>query len=401
MWPADAGPPSVESLLNFLADYRVASVFLGFGVAMAIVWALTPVVAGFARRVGAMDEPASRKIHAVATPRLGGIAIFFGVMIPSLFFLSGDRAVRGILLGASLVTLVGFIDDVRGMSPLVKLSGQVVVAGLLAYYGVRVQTLSLPGVGILSLGWVGIPFSMLWIVAIMNIVNFIDGMDGLAAGVCGISAITFSIIAISLGRFDVGILAAIVAGSTLGFLWHNFYPASIFMGDSGSMLLGFLLAVISLQGFLKGVATVALVIPLLVLGVPIFDTGFAILRRVKNRRPIYLADRGHLHHRFANLGYSQRNTVIILYSWSGLMSVLALAMRFAPRRWLVALVGVIVVVVSAYLAYVVEILRWSKVQGLLGKKPAEQAEAADGGTEAIEDSVTAPVGPSAGPGGSS
>ena len=320
----------MDTLRNLLSDSYGA--FLGFGVAMAVVWALTPVVAGFARRVGAMDEPAARKIHAVATPRLGGIAIFFGVMIPSLFFLSDDRTVRGILLGACLVTLVGFLDDVRGMSPLVKLAGQFVVAGILAYYGVRVETLSLPGIGILSLGWTGIVFSMFWVVAIMNIVNFIDGMDGLAAGVCGISAITFSIIAISLGRFDMGILAAIVAGSTLGFLWHNFYPASIFMGDSGSMLLGFLLAVISLQGFLKGVATVALVIPLLVLGIPIFDTGFAILRRVKNRRPIYLADRGHLHHRFANLGYSQRNTVIILYSWSGLMSLLALAMRFAPRR---------------------------------------------------------------------
>ena len=138
----------------------------------------------------------------------------------------------------------------------------------------------------------------------------------------------------------MGILAAIVAGATLGFLWHNFYPASIFMGDSGSLLLGFLLAAISLQGFLKGVAAVALLIPLLVLGIPIFDTGFAILRRVKNRRPIYMADRGHLHHRFANLGYSQRQTVVILYSWSALMSLLALshALRAASgyrrrRRW--------------------------------------------------------------------
>jgi UDP-GlcNAc:undecaprenyl-phosphate/decaprenyl-phosphate GlcNAc-1-phosphate transferase len=391
-------------LLNLLTDYHVAFAFLGLGVAMAIVWALTPVVAGFARRFGAMDEPEARKIHAVATPRLGGIAIFFGVMIPSLFFLSGDRTVRGILLGACLVTLVGFLDDVRGMSPLVKLGGQVVVAGILAYYGVRVQTLALPGIGILSLGWTGIVFSMLWIVAIMNIVNFIDGMDGLAAGVCGISAITFSIIAISLGRFDMGILAAIVAGSTLGFLWHNFYPASIFMGDSGSMLLGFLLAVISLEGPLKGVATVALVIPLLVLGIPIFDTGFAILRRVKNRRPIYLADRGHLHHRFANLGYSQRNTVIILYSWSGLMSLLALAMRFAPR-WLVIIVAVIVGAVSLYLAYVVEIFRWSKVQMLLGGRRPERAQVVEKPVDAADKPVAASTGlspdSSGEPGGSS
>jgi UDP-GlcNAc:undecaprenyl-phosphate GlcNAc-1-phosphate transferase len=245
---------------------------------------------------------------------------------------------------------------------------------------------------------------MIWIVAIMNIVNFIDGMDGLAAGVCGISAFTFSIIAISLGRFDMGILAAIVAGSTLGFLWHNFYPASIFMGDSGSMLLGFLLAVISLQGFLKGVATIALLIPLLVLGIPIFDTGFAILRRVKNRRPIYLADRGHLHHRFANLGYSQRSAVIILYSWSGLMSLLALAIRFAPL-WLAIIVAVIVGAVSLYLAYEVEIFRWGKVQALLGRRRPERAQAvgepADLAAESVTVSGGSSVDSSVDPGGSS
>ena len=298
------------------------------------------------------------------------------------------------------MTLVGFVDDFRGMSPLLKLAGQFAVAGIVAYYGVRLESLSLPGVGILSLGWVGVPFSMLWVVAIMNIVNFIDGMDGLAAGVCGISAITFSIIAISLGRFDMGILAAIVAGSTLGFLWHNFYPASIFMGDSGSMLLGFLLAVISLQGFLKGVATIALLIPLLVLSIPIFDTGFAILRRVKNRRPIYQADRGHLHHRFANLGYSQRTTVVILYSWSALMSLLALSMQFAPR-WVVAVVAVVVAVVSAYLAYEVEIFRWSKVQALVGRRSAEQAQVVATPADVADEPVVASTGPSADSGGSS
>ena len=165
--------------------------------------------------------------------------------------------------------------------------------------------------------------------------------------------------------YDMGILAAAVAGSTLGFLRHNFHPARIFMGDSGSLLLGFLLAAITLQGFLKGVATVALVIPLLVLGIPIFDTGFAILRRVKNRRPVYLADRGHLHHRFSNLGYSQRQTVAIIYAWSGLMSAVALAMRFAPK-WVTGVLGAVAGIVSLALAYKLEILRWHKVTQLLG-----------------------------------
>jgi len=350
----------VKSLSEFVADTWRA--FAGLGLAMVITWALTPVVAELAWRMGALDAPSARKIHSQPTPRLGGIAIYFGVIIPSLLLISSEGPMRGILVGASLITLVGVLDDVRGMRPFVKFGLQFVVAGILVLYGVRLETITLPGVGIVVLGWVGVPFSLIWVVAIMNIVNFIDGMDGLAAGVCAISAVTFSVIAISLGRIDVGVLAAITAGATTGFLRHNFYPASIFMGDSGSMLLGFLLAAITLQGFLKGVAAVALVIPLLVLGIPIFDTGFAILRRIKNRQPIYIADRGHLHHRFANLGYSQRQTVIILYSWSALMSVVALSMRFAPV-WLTAVAAGVAVVVSALLAYELEILRWRKLTG--------------------------------------
>lgn len=363
----------MTSLRDLLADTYGA--FLGFGLAMAIVWALTPAVGELARRMGVMDEPAARKIHQVAIPRLGGIAIFFGVIVPGLLFLSNEPAVRGILAGAALITLLGVLDDIRDIRPLTKFLGQLAIAVLLVLHGVNVQNLSIPGVGILSLGLLGIPFSLLWVVAFMNIVNFIDGMDGLAAGVCAISSITFAIIAISLGRYDMGILAAVVAGATIGFLWHNFHPASIFMGDSGSLLLGFLMAAISLQGFLKGVATIALLIPLLVLGIPIFDTGFAILRRVKNRRPIYAADRGHLHHRFSNLGYSQRQTVVILYSWSALMSLLALSMRFAPV-WMTVAIALVVFGISAYLGYVLEILRLSKFLRLFGRPPGQSVAGA-------------------------
>ncbi len=376
-------------LSDFFADtYRV---FAGFFLALVVAWAVTPVAGELARRLGAMDEPEARKIHAVPTPRMGGVAIFFGIIIPSLLLLTNEGALRGVLVGASLITLVGVLDDVRGLRPLVKLGLQVGVAVILVLYGVRVDTLTIPGVGILVLGWVGIPFTILWVVTLMNIVNFIDGMDGLAAGVCAISSVTFAVIAVSLGRYDMGILAAVVAGSTLGFLRHNFHPATIFMGDSGSLLLGFLLAAITLQGFLKGVATVALVIPLLVLGIPIFDTGFAILRRVKNRRPIYLPDRGHLHHRFANLGYSQRQTVAVIYAWSGLMSVVALAMRFAPV-WLTGALGVLAAIVSLLLAYKLEILRWAKVVKLVRREAQQgrpgrplESRGREGGTTASSD----------------
>jgi UDP-GlcNAc:undecaprenyl-phosphate GlcNAc-1-phosphate transferase len=362
----------MHSLRDFLTD--TYAVFLGFALAMGIVWAVTPTVGEIAKRIGVMDQPGGRKIHAVPIPRLGGIAIYFGVIIPGLLFLSDDGPVRGILLGASLITLVGVLDDLRDISPLLKLGAQLLVAVIVVAYGVRVANLTLPGLGVFVLGWAGFVFSVVWIVSFMNIVNFIDGMDGLAAGLCAISAVTFSIIAVSLGRYDAAILAAIVAGATIGFLWHNFHPASIFMGDSGSLLLGFLLGAISLQGFMKGVAAVALLIPLLVLGIPIFDTGFAILRRVKNRRPIYAADRGHLHHRFSNLGYSQRQTVVILYSWSALMSLLALSMHFAPH-WFTAGFAVAVLGISAYFAYLLEILRWKKVVALVSGRPWPQPPA--------------------------
>ncbi len=375
----------MEALRALLTDIYGAP--LGFALAMAVVWVLTPTVGEIARRLGILDQPGGRKIHAVPIPRLGGIAIYFGVIIPGLLFLSNAGPTRGILLGASLITLVGVLDDLKDVRPVVKFAAQFVVALTVVLFGVGVETFTLPGIGVFVLGWVGIPFSVIWIVAIMNVVNFIDGMDGLAAGVCAISAVTFSIIAISLGRYDMGILAAIVAGATLGFLWHNFHPASIFMGDSGSLLLGFLLAAISLQGFMKGVAAIALLIPLLVLGIPIFDTGFAILRRVKNRRPIYVADRGHLHHRFSNLGYSQRQTVVILYSWSGLMSLLALSMRFAPL-WFVVGLAAAVAAVSLYLAYLLEILTWRKVLAVVAGRPWPQPPAPAAPAETREKPAT-------------
>ena len=352
---------AVKALSEFVADTWRA--FAGLGLAMAITWALTPVVGELARRMGALDAPSARKIHSEPTPRLGGIAIYFGVIIPepSLLVARGHDAghPRGSFahhVGRSAGRRAGH-EAVRQVRPAVRRRGHPgAVRGPAGdHHPARAWA------SWCSAGW-SVPFSLIWVVAIMNIVNFIDGMDGLAAGVCAISSVTFAVIAISLGRIDIGVLAAITAGATTGFLWHNFYPASIFMGDSGSMLLGFLLAAITLQGFLKGVAAVALLIPLLVLGIPIFDTGFAILRRIKNRQPIYVADRGHLHHRFANLGYSQRQTVVILYSWSGLMSVVALCMRFAPV-WVTAVAAAVAVVVSALLAYELEILRWRKLTG--------------------------------------
>ena len=351
------------TVLGFALQDWVAAL-VAFFVAAAIVFTITPTVGNIARRMGAMDEPDARKIHADPTPRLGGLAIYFGFIIPALLFLPLTNEMKGVLVGASVITLFGAVDDFRGTGPLVKFSGQFLAAGCLIWYGVRVDYFSVPYFGTVELSsTLAIILTLIWVVTLINIVNFIDGMDGLAAGVCTIAAGTFAIIAISMGRYDAGILAAILAGTTLGFLRHNFFPASIFMGDSGSMLLGFVLAAVTVHGVLKSVAAVTLVIPLLIMGVPIFDLSLTIMRRMKNHQNIFQPDRGHLHHRLFNIGYSQRKAVLVLYAWCTMMSSLALSMRFAPGFVTVILAG-LVIGVSLYLIYLLDILQVRSRRGI-------------------------------------
>ncbi|RJQ46588.1 MAG: undecaprenyl/decaprenyl-phosphate alpha-N-acetylglucosaminyl 1-phosphate transferase [Gaiellales bacterium] len=337
---------------------------IAFLLAAGIVFVITPTVGSIARLVGAMDEPDPRKIHDDPIPRLGGIAIFFGFIIPALMFLELSQQMKGVLIGASVITLFGAVDDLRGTSPIVKFTGQFIAAAILVSYGVRIDYFSLPYFGVIELDLVyAVPLTVIWVVTLVNIFNFIDGMDGLAAGVCTIAAVTFAVIALSLGRPGAAILAAILAGTTLGFLRHNFFPASIFMGDSGSMLLGFVLATITVHGVLKSVAAVTLVIPLLIMGVPMFDLSLTILRRIKNRQNIFQPDRGHLHHRLFNIGYSQRKAVLVLYAWCTLMSSLALSMRFAPGFVTVIFAG-LVTGVSLYLVYLLDILQVRSRRGI-------------------------------------
>jgi len=346
----------VATAIEFFLRDETAAVF-AFTLAAIIVLLITPTVTNFARRIGAMDQPDHRKIHENPVPRLGGLAIFTGFIIPALLFLPLTSAMKGVVLGAVVVTAFGAVDDLRGTSPLVKFSGQFIAAGCLAYFGVRIEFVTLPFFGTIEFDTgVAVAATLLWVVVLVNILNFIDGMDGLAAGVCTIAAITFSVIAISLDRSEAAILAAILAGTTLGFLRYNFHPASIFMGDSGSMLLGFVLAAVTVGGVLKSAATVTLLLPLLILGIPFFDLSFAILRRAKNKRSIFQPDRGHLHHRLFNIGFSQRKAVLVLYGWVSLTSALALSMRFAPRLVTIILT-VLVIAVSIYLIYLLEILK--------------------------------------------
>ena len=343
-----------------------------FAVAAVVTLVTTPLTGRLAVRVGAIDMPRDRDLHEAPVPRLGGLAILAGVLVSALIFLPLDSQTRGILGGAILVTIVGAFDDLYDMPPAVKLIGQIAAAAIPVAAGVRVEGFTLPFVGSVDLGATGGGIlTGLAMVAVMNVVNFTDGVDGLAAGVCTISGVTFAIIALSLDRDDAGVLAALTAGAALGFLWHNFHPASVFMGDAGSNLLGLLLACIAVQGVLKTAAVVALVFPLVVLAVPILDTAFVVAKRFKYRRPAWEADTEHFHHRMARIGFTQRQTVIYLYLWTLSLAALALALRFVPYSddhgnfdtgWTIVMigVGVIAVAASVYLVYVLEIVKFRR-----------------------------------------
>ncbi len=268
---------------------------------------------------------------------------------------------------------VGVVDDLRDLPWWGKLSGQFAAAAIAVGFGVSLERFTFPFLGVQELPeWLSWSVSIVWIVALMNMVNFVDGMDGLAAGICGISGATFAVIALSLGKPEAAVLSAIVAGACFAFLRHNFYPARIFMGDSGAMLLGFTLATVAIQGLLKTAATVALFFPLLALAVPIIDTSFVVAKRLKYRQPVYQADAWHLHHRFANIGFSQRRAVLYLWAWCTILAGAALATRFVPARahghwnlWptvLVSAIALVAIAASVYIVLLLEILKLRRVR---------------------------------------
>jgi UDP-GlcNAc:undecaprenyl-phosphate GlcNAc-1-phosphate transferase len=360
-------------------------VLYGAVVAAVIVILLTPAVGGMARMLGVVDQPGTRRLNRRAVPRLGGLALFFGIFVPALAFLPLGRETKGLLLGAAVATTVGAVDDFRGLQWWEKLGGQIAAAAIPAGFGIWVHRFTFPVLGVHSLPeWVGVPLTILWIVAIMNMVNFLDGLDGLAAGVCAISGFTFCLIALSLGRPSPAILAAIVLGACVGFLRHNFYPARIFMGDSGAMLLGFVLAALSVQGLLKTAAVATLFFPLIVLAVPIIDTSFVVAKRLKYGRPVYSADSWHLHHRFMSIGYSQRRAALTMWAWCAVLSGAALSLRFlrphAHGDWrvgptiAVGLIGLFALAASVYMVYLLEIVKLANPR--IRRREQEAREAA-------------------------
>ncbi len=359
-----------------------------FAVAMGISAALTPLAARLARRVGAIDFPRARGLNQKPTPKLGGLAILVGVLVAAAIWLPGTITLRppphaphgsggtvhtwAVIVGAVLIALVGAVDDWRALSPPVKFAGQIAAAIIAVSGGVRVDDLTLPFIGNLQFPHEGGVLSAIWLVGLMNVVNFSDGVDGLAAGLCTIDGIVFTIIVFALpgGAVGAALIAACTAGAAGGFLIYNFPPASVFMGDSGSNLLGYLLGVVSVVGTLKTPTLVALALPLLILAVPFMDTSFVVAKRLKYKRKPWSADANHFHHRMARIGFSPRKTVAYLYAWTLMLAGVALALRFVPfdpqhhghyrLGWSLVMGGILLFALAAsvYLVYVLEILKF-------------------------------------------
>jgi UDP-GlcNAc:undecaprenyl-phosphate/decaprenyl-phosphate GlcNAc-1-phosphate transferase len=296
--------------------------------AFAIAYFSTPLVIRLASRLGAIDEPNKRKVHQTAMPRMGGLAIFLAFMICMLVGVNVTGPYMGIAIGGIIVFIVGLFDDIYQLSARIKLAGQVVATAVAIYFGVVINFVSNPFDGMMSLGYLSIPLTLLWIVGITNAINLIDGLDGLAAGVAGIAGFTMGIVALMQGQPVTALVSFILVASILGFLPFNFHPARTFMGDCGSNFLGFVLASLAVTGVAKSTAVISLIIPIVILGIPIFDTFFAIFRRLYKKTPIFMPDKDHLHHRLMKMGYSHQTTVLIIYAISSFFAFTAIALSW-------------------------------------------------------------------------
>lgn len=309
-----------------------------FLLALAVTVYLEPFAKSSAFLFNAIDKPSARKVHTGPMPRCGGIALVGGFLFAVLFglaaaFLFGRMhinypGVLGVVTGAVFIFFVGLVDDIKGISPSKKLLLQVAAAFIPIIFGISIQFVSIPFTGVLLLGVFSVPLTLLWIVGATNALNFIDGLDGLASGVSAIAATTLFIVAVRMHQPGAAIVLVAVAGAAIGFLKYNFYPASIFLGDSGSLFLGYILAAASIIGVLKSTIIFALLIPVFILGVPIFDTASVIMRRMREGHPIFYADRRHLHHRLLDRGFSHKQVVVSIYFACILLSIATLSLTF-------------------------------------------------------------------------
>lgn len=342
-------------MFNYI-DFAIA-----FIIALISTFLLTFVVKKFAIKIGAVDFPNSRKIHKKVTPRLGGLAIFFGAFLGLLYLQPQHEHLTEIFCGAIVILITGALDDKLTIRPIAKLTGQLIAASFLISGGLIIERITLPLIGQVELGFFSVLVTVLWVVGITNAINLIDGLDGLATGVTTIALISIFIMAIIDARLIVAYFCIVLIGANLGFLYHNFYPAKIYMGDAGSNFLGYVIAVISILGLFKNIALLSFVIPIIVLAVPIFDTLFAMLRRLLNKQNIMTADNKHIHYQLLNAGYSHRKTVLILYGISAIFGTLAIIFNEASIT-----TNLFVVIILLFLLHIL-----AEIVGLVfgGKRP--------------------------------
>ncbi len=343
-----------RGVIGQLQSLGIWRVLLALVIAGVVAFATTPLVKMLSVKWGAIDVPRDdRRMHDHPIPRMGGLAIFFGFMVAAVLLVPLDDARKGMLLGSVIIVILGVFDDKYALPARLKFVVQIVAALIAALAGNRITVLSNPNIfsdnPYWQLGWLSWPVTIIWIVAVTNAVNLIDGLDGLACGVSTIGSASMLVIALLVTETDVAVVMAALAGACMGFLPYNFNPAKIFMGDTGATFLGFIMATMSAQGMFKMYSMISFVVPFIVLGLPIFDVTFAVFRRLAHGQSPMTPDRGHIHHRLIDMGFSQKQAVGVLYLVSGLLGLCAVVLT-ATRATRTALV-LFAVVVAALVAW--------------------------------------------------
>ncbi len=359
----------------------ITTVLLALGAAFIIAFASTPIVKSFAQKVGAMDIPnEARRVHDHPIPRMGGLAIFFGFVISVVLFADITKQIQGILIGCVIIVATGSIDDIVSLNAWFKLALQTIAAVVAVLHGVVIEVLMNPNVFSdtqhLFLGVLSIPVTIIWIVGITNSVNLIDGLDGLACGVSAISSVTMLVTALLVSEGNVAVILAALAGACLGFIPYNFNPAKIFMGDTGALLLGYVLATISVVGMFKFYAVVTFAVPLLAMALPLMDTLFSIVRRLIHGQSPMHPDRGHFHHRLIDMGLTQKQAVSVLYSISAILGLLAVVLTTRSEiKFLLLIIAFCIAVTMG--VFLMRTLRQIELDRHAQKKPEEKTDEKD------------------------
>ena len=354
-------------------------VLLTIAVAFIVAFGSTPIVKVFAQKVGAMDNPGeARRIHDHPIPRMGGMAIFLGFLLSVVLFAEISKPVQGILIGCVIIVAIGVLDDIINIRWWVKLIAQFAAAIIAVGHGVMIEGIMNPNVfaaeNTLLIGYLSIPVTIIWIVGVTNAVNLIDGLDGLACGVSAISSVTMLVVALMVAEPNIALLLAALVGGCLGFIPYNLNPAKIFMGDTGALLLGYVLATVSILGLFKFYAVMTFLVPVMALALPLFDTIFAIIRRVLRGQSPMTPDRGHLHHRLIDHGLSQKQAVAVLYSISAMMGLTAVVICTTGKLRMILLVVELAIAVAVGI-FVVETIEHPSGSAAEPHEPAADAQA--------------------------